>query len=92
MYNPPHPGQMLNELYLKEYNISVAKAALMLGLSRKHLSNIINCKVPVTPEVALKIGKCFNVDADLWMRFQTSYNMWHAKQTVNLDNVQVMNG
>jgi addiction module HigA family antidote len=90
MHNPPHPGKMLNQLYLKEYNLSIAKAALLLGLSRKHLSNIVNAKVPITPEVALRIGKCFNVDPDLWMRFQTAYNMWQAKQHVDLSNIQVI--
>ena len=91
MYDPPHPGEMLNELYLKEYNISISRAALMLGISRKHLSNIVNCKVPVTPEVALKLVKCFkSTSADMWLKFQMKYDLWHAKQTVNLDNVQVM--
>lgn len=90
MYNPPHPGEMLDELYLKENNISISRAALMLGISRKHLSNIINCKVPITPEVALKLAKCFHTSAEVWLREQLKYDLWHARQTVNLDNVQVM--
>lgn len=91
MFNPPHPGEMLLELYLKDCNISISRAALMLGISRKHLSNIVNCKVPVTPEVALKLEKCFKTtSASMWLKFQMKYDLWHARQTVNLDNVQVM--
>ena len=88
MFNPPHPGEMLNELYLKENNLSISRAALMLGLSRKHLSNIINCKVPITTEVALKLEKCFKTtSAYMWLKFQSKYDLWQERQTVNLDDV-----
>jgi addiction module HigA family antidote len=88
MYNPPHPGEALNEFYIKEYKLSIAATALRIGISRKHLSNIINCKVPVTSEVALKIAKCFNTTPDIWLKMQIKYDLWQAKQRVNLDNVQ----
>lgn len=87
MFNPPHPGETLKELYMKEYNLSIAKLALMLGLSRKHLSNIVNGKVPITTEVALKLAKCFNTSPEIWLREQLVYDLWQARQTVNLDNV-----
>jgi len=91
MYNPPHPGEMLNELYLKENNISISRAALMLGISRKHLSNIVNCKVSITPEVALKLEKCFKTtSANMWLKFQMKYDLFWARQRVNLDDVQAI--
>ena len=90
MYNPPHPGETLKELYMKDYNLSVARLALMLGISLKHMSNIVNCKVPVTTEVALKLAKCFNTSPEIWLREQLAYDLWQAKKTVNLDNVEVI--
>ena len=89
MFNPPHPGETLKELYMKDYNLTIAKLALMLGISRKHLSNIVNCKVPVSTEVALKLAKCFKTSPEIWLREQLAYDLWHAKQTVNLDDVKV---
>ena len=89
MFNPPHPGETLKELYMKDYNLTVAKLALMLGISRKHLSNIVNCKVPVSTEVALKLAKCFKTSPEIWLREQLAYDLWHAKQTVNLDELKV---
>ena len=80
MYNPPHPGETLKELYMKDYNLSVARLALMLGISRKHMSNIVNCKVPVTTEVALKLAKCFNTSPEIWLREQLAYDLWQAKK------------
>lgn len=89
MHNPPHPGEILKDVYLKDYNLSVAKLALMLGLSRKHLSNILNRKAPITTETALRLAKCFNTSAEIWLREQLAYDLWQARQVVNLDNVEV---
>lgn len=88
MFNPPHPGETIKELYMNDYNLTIAKLALMLGISRKHLSNIVNCKVPVSTEVALKLAKCFKTSPEIWLREQLAYDLWHAKQTVKLDDVQ----
>ena len=88
MYNPAHPGEILLEGYIQELNLSISQTALMLGISRKHLSNIVNCKVPITPETALKLAKCFKTSAEIWLREQMVYDLWNAQQTTNLDNVQ----
>ena len=61
----------------------------MLGISRKHLSNIVNCKVPISTEVALKLAKCFKTSLEIWLREQLAYDLCHARQTVNLDDVKV---
>ncbi len=88
MYNPAHPGEILLDGYLKELNLSISKTALMLGISRKHLSNIVNCKVPITPEIALKIAKCFKTSPEIWLKEQLAYDLWQAQQSVNLDNIK----
>ena len=88
MFNPPHPGETIKELYMNDYNLTIAKLALMLGISRKHLSNIVNCKVPISTEVAIKLAKCFKTSPEIWLREQLAYDLWNAKQTVKLDDVQ----
>ena len=90
MFNPPHPGETLKEIYLNDYNITITELALKTGISRKHLSNIVNAKVPITTVVALKLAKCFNTSAEVWLREQLVYDLWHARQNINLNNVQVI--
>ena len=90
MFNPAHPGKILKELYLEPLKMSVTELALKTGISRKHLSNIVNCNVPISVEIALKLAKCFNTSAEVWLREQLAYDLWNAKQTVNLDDVQVV--
>ncbi len=88
MYNPCHPGELLLEGYIKELKLSMAEVALKLGMSRQNLSDIVHCKRAITPLVA----KAFNSDASLWLNMQTNYDLWQARQTANLDNVQVIYG
>lgn len=90
MYNPCHPGELLLEGYLKELKMSLAEAALKLGVSRQNLSDIVHCKRAISPLMALRIAKAFNSDAALWVNMQAKYDLWQARQTANLDNVQVI--
>ncbi len=92
MYNPAHPGKLLKEGYIDELQLSIAEVALKLGVSRKAIYDIINCKSAISPTMALKIAKGFNSDAQFWLDLQTQYDLWQAKQAINLDNVQVMYG
>ncbi len=92
MYNPAHPGKLLKVGYIDELKLSVAEVALKLGVSRKTIYDIINCKAAITPVMALKIAKAFNSEAQFWLDLQTQYDLWKAKQSTNLDNVQILFG
>ena len=50
MHNPPHPGEILNGLWLQPMGVSVTQAAGALGVSRKTLSKIINGRAGISPE------------------------------------------
>ncbi len=90
MYNPPHPGIILLEDWIKPLNFTVTEFALKLGTTRKNLSEIVNQKVGISPEMALKLSKALGTSAELWLNLQQAYDLWQARQRVNLDNVQVI--
>ena len=90
MFNPPHPGRILLEEWMKPLNYSVSALALKIGTSRKNLSEIVNGKTGISPEMALKLSKALKTSAEFWLKMQLSYDLWHARQTVNLDDVQVI--
>ena len=90
MFNPPHPGTILLEEWMKPLNYSVSAFALRIGTSRKNLSEIVNGKTGISPEMALKLSKALKTSAEFWLKMQLSYDLWHARQTVNLDDVQVI--
>ncbi len=90
MYNPSHPGEILKEDYLTTYKLSVTAFALKMGISRNAASELVNCHNRVSPEMALRLEKAFNVPAQFWLDLQTQYDLWHARQNFNTDNVEVI--
>lgn len=92
MKNPPHPGRILNEDCIKPLGLSITESALKLGISRTTLSEIVNGRAGISPEMALKLGKAFNTTPEFWVNMQSQYDLAQARKTANLDNVQIMNG
>ena len=60
MHNPPHPGEIIRDLYLEPLGLSVTDAASALGVSRKTLSSILNGRSGISPEMALRLSKAFS--------------------------------
>ena len=90
MFNPPHPGEILKETYLPGFKLSVTAFALKLGVSRTTASELVNCKNGISAEMALKLSKAFKTSPQFWLNMQQQYDLWQARQRVNLDNVQVI--
>jgi addiction module HigA family antidote len=81
MFDPVHPGEILREDCMKPLGLSVTETARALGISRKTLSEIVNAKSSITPEVAVRLEQAFaDPPADMWLRLQSAYDLWHAKQ------------
>jgi len=88
MFNPPHPGKILLEECIKPLNFTIASFALRIGTSRKNLSEIVNGKTGISAEMALKISKALGTSAQFWLNMQQAYDLWQAKQRVNLDDIE----
>ena len=77
---PTHPGAVFLEDVMKPLNLSVTDAASMLGVSRKTLSEFINEKSSLSPEMALRIGKATNTSVESWMNMQQKLTLWNARK------------
>ena len=73
---PTHPGEVLRDSVLPALKISVSQAARELGITRQTLHRIMRGAGPVTPEVALKLGRWCGNGPLLWLRLQEAYDMW----------------
>ena len=71
---PPHPGEFIREEVLEPLNLSITKAAEILGVRRATLSGLVNEKAPLSPEMALRIEKAFDLDMDTLLRMQAWYD------------------
>jgi antitoxin HigA-1 len=82
IYNPSHPGEILKELCLTPHGLSVTETAQALDVARKTLSELINGKAGVSPEMALRLSKAFRTAPEFWLNLQQQYDLWHTKQRV----------
>ena len=80
MKNPPHPGETIRELCLKPLKISVTAAAKALGVSRVSLSELLNGKNGVSPEMAWRLSKGFGSTPEFWLKLQMAYDLAQIKK------------
>jgi addiction module HigA family antidote len=78
---PTHPGAVLREA-LEAMPFSKVEAAEALGISRQHLYDLINERKPISAQVAVRIGKLLGNGPGIWLRMQTTYDLWHAEREV----------
>lgn len=80
MHNPPHPGEILAEMWLSPLGMSISDAAGKLNVSRKTLSEIVNGHARITPEMAVRLELAFAKSAESWLAHQDAYDLWQARQ------------
>lgn len=80
MHNPPHPGEIIKELCIEPLGLTVTEAAEALGVSRKTLSNILNGRAGISPEMAVRLSIAFNTSSESWLNQQTQYDLWFAEK------------
>ena len=79
MHNPPHPVQVLRELCFEPLGLTVTEAARALGVSRKTLSSILNCRAGISPEMAVRLSIAFGTTAESWLGQQVQFDLAKAE-------------
>ena len=77
---PTHPGAILREDVLPELGITQGEYADRLGVSRRTVSEILHERRPVTPDMAIRLGKLLGNGAGLWLRMQQALDVWTLEQ------------
>lgn len=78
MKNPPHPGLSVRRDCLEPLGLSVTAAAKGIGVSRKQLSDVVNARSGISPEMAIRLDKAFGGGAETWYRLQAAYDLAQA--------------
>ena len=88
MHNPPHPGGFIQEIYLTPSAMSGRELALHLGISPSTLNRLLNQTSGVSPEMALRLSKALGRSPESWLSTQDHYDLWQARQVVDLKSVR----
>ena len=89
MYDPPHPGEILKEMYLEPLKLNITYTATALSVSRQTLSELINGKIGVSPAMAMKLAKAFKTTPEMWIGLQSNYDLWQVRN-INLRLVKCL--
>lgn len=79
MKNPPHPGALVRHGCLDALGLSVSAGADILGVGRQALSNVVNARAGISPDMAIRLEKAFGSTADTWLRMQAAYDLAQAR-------------
>ncbi|OGW16691.1 MAG: addiction module antidote protein, HigA family [Nitrospinae bacterium RIFCSPLOWO2_12_FULL_45_22] len=77
---PTHPGEVLREDVIKPLGLTVTEAAKCLGVTRKTLSELLNCKASLSPEMAVRVSKATRTSPESWLYMQAKLYLWNAEQ------------
>ena len=80
MYNPPHPGELIRDFYLEPLGLTITEAALGLGVSRNTLSELVNGKHGISPEMAYRLSKAFGRTPESWLNLQILYDLAQVQE------------
>src|SRR3979490_441792 len=87
---PTHPGARLRDDIVPATGKTKAEIAQLLGISRQHLYDILRERKPVSPAVAVRLGKVFGDGAGVWVRMQAAYNTWHAEREEDVSGIPTL--
>ena len=87
-HNPMHPGAFIKRVYLEPNEIGSNELARQLKVSTGLMSRLVNEKTGLSSEMALKLSKVLGRSPESWLLLQDNYDLWQAKQVIDLDDYQ----
>jgi antitoxin HigA-1 len=87
---PTHPGEILREIALPNLGLPKTEIADHLGISRQTLYDLLGEKQPVTPQMAVRLGKLIGNGPLIWLNLQMAYDLWHARQNVDVSAIPTL--
>jgi addiction module HigA family antidote len=90
MFNPPHPGEFIKATYLEPFGYSCRFLATQLDVASSTLNRVLKGQSAITPEMALRLSKAVGRTPESWLVMQDNFDLWQAKEKVNLAKVNTV--
>lgn len=82
---PTHPGEMLREDFLPDYDLTVSGLAEAIGVSRQSVNELLRERRAVSPEMALRLSRLFGNSPEFWLNAQRAVDLWEAGKAIQGD-------
>ncbi len=86
---PTHPGEMLREDFLPDFDLTVSSLAKAISVSRQSINELLRERRSVSPEMALRLSRLFGNSPEFWVNAQRAVDLWDAKKTIKKDVARI---
>ena len=86
---PTHPGEILREDFLPDYNLSVTALAEAIGVSRQSVNELLRERRSLSPEMALRLSRLFGNTPEFWLNAQRAVDLWDAAVALKDDVARI---
>jgi addiction module HigA family antidote len=85
---PTHPGEVLREDVLPALRLTQLEFANRLGVSRRTVSELLHERRPVTPDMAIRLGKLLGNGPEIWLKMQQTLDLWELERGQRYNHIQ----
>ena len=85
---PTHPGEVLREDVLPVLGLTQLEFANRLGVSRRTVSELLHERRPVTPDMAIRLGKLLGNGPEIWLRMQQTLDLWELERKQRYNHIK----
>jgi antitoxin HigA-1 len=89
MHNPPRPGEVLRDGVFADSTISLTDFAQRPGVTRVELSRMLNGKVGISADIALRFVAALGGTAQSWLQMQAKYDLWQAEKSLKREVAKI---
>ncbi len=82
---PTHPGEILREDFIPDYELTVSGLATALGVSRQTVNELLRERRALSPEMALRLSRLFGNSPEFWLNLQRAVDLWDAEEAIKAD-------
>jgi addiction module HigA family antidote len=82
---PTHPGEILREDFMPDYDLSVKEVADAIGVSRQSVNELLRERRALSPEMALRLSRLFGNSPEFWLNAQRAVDLWEAGRAIRED-------
>jgi antitoxin HigA-1 len=79
MYNPPHPGEIIADIYLEPFGLSARVIAKDLKVDPSTFSRLVSGNSSVSPDMAIRLSRVLGGSPESWLQMQLNYDLWQAR-------------
>ena len=90
MYDPPHPGEFINEIYLAPYELSARVIATHLQVAASTFARLVSGQTGVSADMAVRLSKVLGRSPESWLAMQANYDLWQAQQKNTHENLDAI--